>query len=58
MRAPARLIVATCVVIVIVMATLVPMLVVVCVQFCLIARVGTAIFVRVLGVLAKDATGL
>jgi hypothetical protein len=40
------------------MATFVPALVVVCAQFCLIARVGTALFVRVLGVLAGDTTGL
>ncbi len=53
-----QLIVATRVVIVDIMATFVPALVVICVQFCLILRVGTALFVRVLGVLAVDATGL
>jgi hypothetical protein len=58
MRTPARLIVATPVAIVIVMASFMPALVVACRQFCLIARVGTAVFVRVLGVLAVDATGL
>jgi hypothetical protein len=40
------------------MATFVPVLVVVCAQFCLIARVGTTLFVRVLELLAMDATGL
>ncbi len=40
------------------MATFVPALVVVCMQFCLIAWVGTALFVRVLGMFAVDATGL
>jgi hypothetical protein len=40
------------------MATFVPVLVVICAQFCLIARVGTALFVQVLGLLAVDATGL
>jgi hypothetical protein len=58
MSAPAGLIVATRVAIVIIMATFVPALVVVCAQFCLIAWVGTALFVQVLGVLAVDATGL
>ncbi len=58
MIAPAQLIVATCVAIVVIMTAFVPVLVVVCAQFCLIARVGTALFVRVLGVLAVDATGL
>ncbi len=53
-----RLIVATCVAIVIIMATFVPALVVVCMQFCLIARAGMALFVRLLGVLAVYATGL
>jgi hypothetical protein len=54
-----RLIVTTCVAIVDVLATFVPALVVdVCAQFCLIARVGMALFVQVLGVLAVDATGL
>jgi hypothetical protein len=57
MSAPVGLTVATRVAIVIIMATFVPALVV-CVQFCLIARVGTALVVRVLGVLAMDATGL
>jgi hypothetical protein len=58
MSALARLIVATRVAIVIAMATFVPALVVVCARFCLIARVGTALFVQVLGVLAVDAIGL
>ncbi len=58
MSAPARLIVATCVEIVIIMANFVPVLIVVCTRFFLIARVGTALFIRVLGVLAVDATGL
>jgi hypothetical protein len=40
------------------MATFVPALVVLCTQFCLIARVGMALSVQVLGVLAMDATGL
>jgi hypothetical protein len=40
------------------MATFMPVLVVVCTQFCLIVRFGRALFVRVLGVLAMDATGL
>ncbi len=58
MIAPARLIVATHVAIVVIMITFVPALVVVCVWFCLIAQVGMALFVQVLGVLAVDATGL
>jgi hypothetical protein len=40
------------------MATFVPALVVVCVQFCLIVCVGMALFVRVLHMLAVNATGL
>jgi hypothetical protein len=58
MSAPAQLIIATCVVIVVIMANFVPVLVVVSAQFCLIVRVGMALFVRLLGVLAVDATGL
>ncbi len=58
MSVPARLIVATCVAIVIIMATFVPSLVVFCMQFCLIAWVGMAFFVRVLSVLGMDAPGL
>jgi hypothetical protein len=58
MSAPAQLIVTTRVAIVVVMATFVPALVVVCTQFCLIARVDTALFVQVLGVLTVDATWL
>jgi hypothetical protein len=46
-------------VIVVVMATFAPALVVVvCAQFCLVAWVGTALFVQVLDLLAVDATGL
>ncbi len=58
MSAPAQLIVTTRVAIVIKMATFMPVLVVVCVQFCLIARVGTALFIQVLGVLTMNATRL
>ncbi len=53
-----QLIVATCVAVVVIIATFVPALVVVCVQFHFIPWVGTALFVQVLGVLAMDATGL
>jgi hypothetical protein len=58
MSAPAQLIVTNRVAIVVKMATFVPALIVVCAQFCSIARVGTALFVQVLGVLAVDSTGL
>jgi hypothetical protein len=59
MRAPARLIVATCVAIVVVMTVMLAP-VVVCVQFwmCLIAWIGGTLFIRLLGVLVMDATGL
>jgi hypothetical protein len=57
MGAPTQLIVATHVAIVVIMATFVPAFVVVCAQFCLIAQIGTALFIQVLGVLAGDATG-
>ena len=59
MRVPAQLIATTCVAIIIVV-TFMPALVVVCAQFlmCLVARIGTALFIRVLGMLTVDATGL
>jgi hypothetical protein len=59
MRAPARLIVTTGVVIVVVV-TLMLALVVVCAQFLtrLVAQIGMALFLQVLGMLAVDATGL
>jgi hypothetical protein len=58
MSSPTLLIVATCVAIVIKMATFMPALVIVCAQLCLIVQVGMALFVQVLGVLAMNATGL
>jgi hypothetical protein len=61
MLAPVQLIVATSVAIIVVVA-FVPTLVVVvvCAQFvmCLVAQIGTTLFVGVVGMLAMDATGL
>jgi hypothetical protein len=61
MLAPAQLIVATGVAIIVVVAVLSVLVdVVVCVQFVmrLVAQIGMALFIQVVGVLSMDATGL